>query len=68
MTTKIKCGLSVHVGSYFHGKCSVLTPMDIDSNIDTLPETDICVIATTISAGIGVNVIADGDRVDSKSY
>ena len=37
-------------------ECSVLTSPDVDSNIDTLPETDICVIATTISAGIGINV------------
>ena len=41
MTEKVQC---------------ILTSTDVDSNIDPLPETDICVIAVIISAGIGVNV------------
>ena len=28
----------------------------VDSNIDTFPETDICIIPTAISTGISVNV------------
>ena len=44
---------------------SVLTPTEVYSNIDTLPETDSSVIATTISAGISVNVtpVQSIDRV-----